>query len=202
MTPSAPDDSPLVRQAGDLWCTATTSSFLDAARDGSLPEGAFHRWLVQDYHFATALTAFEGVLVARSRRPAQSVIIAGLTGMNAELSWFEEHAEKRGLQLESAIHSVCRRYRDFLLRAAHEEAPDGLYAALYGVEVAYYAAWSALQPRGPYAEFIERWSNPGFRDYVLLLKGLAEESLHDSSQLLFNEVLRHERDFWTMTWSG
>jgi thiaminase/transcriptional activator TenA len=192
----------LVRAAGELWGAATSSPFLDGAQDGSLPREAFERWLVQDYHFAVALTAFEGVLVSRSCRPAQSTIISGLAAMDAELAWFEEHSGRRKLDLQAPIHPVCQRYRDFLLRAAHGESVAGLYAVLYGVELSYFAAWSALRPEGPHAEFIERWSNPAFRDYVVKLRGLAEDASDASSQPLFNEVLRHERDFWAMTWSG
>lgn len=195
-------ESRFVRTAGDLWFAATRSPFLNAAGDGSLPAEAFDRWLAQDYHFACGLTAFEGTVVARSSRPEQSVVIAGLAAMDDELSWFEAQAGTRGLALRAPVHPVCRCYTDFLLRAVHEESLAGLYAVLYGVEVAYLAAWSALGPEGPYAELIARWSSPAFRAYVSRLRALAETAPDPTSQPLFDEVLRHERDFWAMAWSG
>ena len=73
---------------------------------------------------------------------------------------------------------------------------------LYGIEVSYCAAWSALEPKGPYQEFIERWTHPAFRDYVMRLKSLAEGEKDATSQDLFNEVLRHEEAFWSMTMGG
>jgi thiaminase/transcriptional activator TenA len=202
MVEQDPADSRFVRTAGDLWTLATRSPFLDAAADGTLPATTFAGWLVQDYHFALGLTAFEGVLVARSPRPAQSVIIQGLGAMDAELAWFEAHAAARGLVLGVPLDPACRRYVDFLLRGAHEESLPGLYAALYGVEVSYLTAWSARRPEGPYAEFIARWSSGPFRDFVLRLKALAEEAPDASAQGLFDEVLRHERAFWAMVWAG
>jgi thiaminase len=202
MVEQDPAGSRFVRSAGDLWTLATRSPFLDAAADGTLPATTFARWLVQDYHFALGLTAFEGVLVARTPRPAQTVIIQGLGAMDAELAWFEAHAGARGLELGGPVDPVCRRYVDFLLRAVHEESLPGLYAALYGVEVSYLTAWSALRRDGPYAEFIARWSSGPFRDAVLRLKSLAEEAPDASAQGLFDGVLRHERAFWTMVWSG
>ena len=195
-----PEDSRLVRAAGELWIAATRAPFLEAAQDGSLPAEAFTRWLVQDYHFAAGLTVFEGTLVARSERPAQSLFIRGLAALDEELSWFETEARARGLDLAAPVHPVCRRYVDFLLRAAHEESLPGLYAVLYGVEVAYLAAWSALRPEGPYADVIARWSSAAFREDVLRLQALAEAVEDSSTQPLFNEVLRHERDFWAMAW--
>ncbi len=195
-------DSHLVREAGDLWEKATHSPFLDGVRDGVLPQEAFHRWLVQDYHFVTAFLRFVGGVLLGSGRPQQTVLVHGITALGDELVWFEEHADLRGLELGSPLHPVCRRYNDFMLRAVHEESLPGLYSMLYGIEVSYYAAWSSLEPRGPYQEFIERWSHSAFRDYVIRLKSLAESETDATSQRLFNDVLRHEEVFWSMTTNG
>lgn len=196
------DASRFVLTAGSLWREATTSPFLEAAGDGSLPPERFGRWLVQDHHFAVGLTAFEGILAARLARPAQSAIIAGLGAMDSELSWFESEARARGLDLAGPVRTATRRYVDFLLAAVHEDSTAGLLAALYGVEVSYLAAWSALAAAGPYSDAISRWSSDPFRRYVLRLKAFAEAAPDPSSQPLFDEVLRHEREFWAMAWSG
>jgi len=55
---------------------------------------------------------------------------------------------------------------------------------------------------GPYAEYIERWSNSLFVDYVAELLGICDHDPDEIQQRQFNEVLRHERDFWCMTWEG
>jgi thiaminase/transcriptional activator TenA len=108
----------------------------------------------------------------------------------------------RVVDLEASHHPVCRRYVDFLIASAYSLPFAVLVAILYGVEVSYLASWSLLETNGPYAEFIERWSNDRFAVYVRGLLDLSEQHPHPDSQQYFDEVLRHERDFWHMTVGG
>lgn len=192
----------LIEQAGELWPQATQAEFLCAIERGDLPDEAFNRWLEQDYLFAKGLTAAQAIQASKTPRPAQSILIAGLSAMDAELGWFEAHAESRGIDLNADPHPVCSRYVDFLISSAYEKSFEDLLAILFGVEVSYFAAWSALRAEGPYAEFIDRWSNPHFEDYVNQLGRFARDHQRDSQQELFNTTLRHEHDFWRMTWEG
>ena len=194
--------SPLVVAGGDLWRQATQAAFLNAVAQGTLPAEAFQRWLVQDYLFAQGMARFQCIMTARAPRPAFTPLIGGLGALEAELTWFEHHAERLGLDLAARPHRTCRRYVDFLIAAAYGEPFAVLTAILYGVEVSYLAAWSALRPTGPYAELITRGSNPKFAEYVRSLLALAREHPHAGQQEAFNEVLRHEADFWQMTWEG
>jgi thiaminase/transcriptional activator TenA len=194
------DRSRLAAGAGELWQAGTTARFLDAVGDGTLPQEAFHRWLVQDYLFVKGFTRFAALTAAQTPRPAQSVLIGGLAALDAELAWFEEHARDRDLELETVAHPICRRYVDFLVASAYSQPPEILLAIFYGVEVAYTVAWGRLAARGPYAEFIERWTSPEFTAYVAELMGIADEHSHPGQQAAFNEVMRHEREFWQMTW--
>jgi formylaminopyrimidine deformylase / aminopyrimidine aminohydrolase len=73
------DNSLLVLRAGTLWQEATAAAFLDAIGDGTLPPEAFNRWLVQDYHFADALTSFQGIAAAKTPRQLRKPLVAGLT---------------------------------------------------------------------------------------------------------------------------
>jgi thiaminase len=196
------EDSALVQGAGDLWQQATTAKFLDAVGNGTLPAEAFNRWLVQDYYFADALTSFQAMAVAKTPRAFRKPLVSGLVALDAEMKMFEAQARERGLNLSGPRHDVCRHYRDFLLRTAYSEPYPVLLATLFGVEASYLAPWSKLKPTGPYAEFIERWSNAGFQEYVKSLRVLAESNPHAENQRHFNEVLAHERDFWRMTWEG
>jgi len=196
------DGSLLVLRAGTRWKDATTAAFLDAINDSTLPPEAFNRWLVQDYHFADALTSFQAIAAAKTPRQSRKSLIAGLGVLDAEMDWFEAQASARGLEFNAPVHEGCRRYCDFLIQAAYREPYPVLLAILFGVEASSLAAWSRLAPKGPYAEFIDRWSNPRFADYVESLRVLAEDNLHKSSQRYFNDVLTHEREFWRMTWEG
>lgn len=195
-------DSPFIRDAGELWTRATTSPFLDEIATGRLPREAFERWLVQDYHFARGLMVYQAVMVAKSPRPHQGVLIGGLAALDSELGWFESHAGARRLDLGGDVHPVCRRYTDFLIRTAHTEPFPVLAAVLFGVEVSYLHAWSAMEPAGPYAEFIERWSSPPFREYVDSLAAMAERTRTGEEQASFRLVLEHEREFWSMSYEG
>lgn len=196
------DESRLARGAGRLWEEGTRASFLDAVGKGSLPEEAFSRWLVQDYLFVRDLARFVAHTAAATPRPAQSVVIAGLSALDDELGWFEDHSARRGLALDVPAHTTCRRYTDFLLAAAYTRPFEVLLAILYGVEVAYTVAWGRLEAEGPYAEFIDRWTHAGFQAYVHKLREIADEHHHPGQQEAFNEVMRHEREFWRMTWEG
>ena len=196
------EDSILVQGAGSLWQPATTAKFLEAIGDGTLPVEAFNRWLVQDYRFADGLAVFQALVIAKTPREFRRPLVAGLTALEAELDWFENQARVRGLNLGAPVNEVCRRYTEFLVRVAYSEPVPVLLATLFGVEVSYLAAWSKLEPAGQYAEFIERWSAAGFREYVNSLRVLTESNPHAENQRHFNTVLVHERDFWRMAWEG
>lgn len=192
----------LAAGSGELWEPGTSARFLDAVGDGSLPEEAFNRWLVQDYIFVQGFTRFLAVAASRARRPEQSAMIGGLAALDAELAWFEEHVQARGLDLGADAHPVCRRYVDYLVAAAYTEPVEVLWAIFYGVEVAYTVAWGKLAAEGPYAEFIERWTTPEFQEYVAELLRITDASPHPGQQAAFDEVMRHEKEFWRMTWEG
>ena len=156
---------------GLLWDEATRSPFLNALAAGSLPADAFRRWLAQDYLFAKDLMAFQAILLAKAPRDCHQPLIGGLAALDKELGWFESHAARLQVDLDIAPHPTCRRYTDFLIRCAYTQPYPVLLAMLFGVEASYLAAWSALAPTGPYAEFIERWSSADFAAYVEALGG-------------------------------
>ena len=81
------------------------------------------------------------------------------------MNWFEAHATRLQVELDIPAHAICRRYTDFLLRSVYTEPWPVLLAILFAVEASYLAAWGALPPSGPYAEFTfyaSRLRRPGF----------------------------------------
>ncbi len=196
------DESRLARGAGELWKRGTEAAFLDAVRDGRLPRSVFDRWLVQDFLFVQGFTVFVSLVAAHAPRDVQSVTIQGLAALNDELDWFEDKLEQRGLDLQPSPHPVCRRYTDYLLASAYGKPVEVLLAIFFGVEAAYCVGWGRCEPKGPYAEFIERWTGPAFVKYVQALQGLVDAHPHPDQQAEFDEVMRLEHDFWGMTWKG
>jgi thiaminase len=194
--------SSLVRNAGPLWDEATQSPFLDALAAGALAADAFRRWLAQDYLFAKDLMAFQAIVLAKAPRDCHKPLIEGLAALDREMGWFETHAGRLQVDLGIPPQPTCRRYTDFLIRCAYTQTCPVLLAILFGVEASYLAAWSSLEPAGPHAEFIERWSSANFAAYVEALGALAERHPHEAAQEHFDELLVHEREFWKMSWEG
>ncbi len=191
--------SPLAVGAGRLWQLGTQARFLDEIAAGRLPRAAFDRWLAQDYLFVGGLLRFAALAVARIPRRQQGPVLAGLVGLDQELTWFEQQGRARGVDLNVAPHPVCRAYVDFLMRVGHTQSPEVLLSCFYGVEVSYLVAWSRLAPEGPYAEYIARWSHADFRGYVRDLLRLTPQQPTADCPEHFDQVLRYEAAFWNMT---
>ena len=191
-----------------VWKGATRHPFLEAVREGSFPAGAFEAWLAQDYLFVRDALVFQALLLARTPRSAQAVLASGLVGIEAELGWFEEQAERLGLALDTPRHPTTAAYRDFLAGLEREPYPIAI-TALWTIERAYLEAWRGAAPGHPeYRQFVEHWTTLEFADYVAGLEEAADNALRNSGEQVreraeaaFLEVTRLERDFWEMAWS-
>jgi thiaminase/transcriptional activator TenA len=182
---------------------------LDGVHEGTLSAGAFERWLVQDYLFVLDGLTFQSRLIARAPRRDQALLIGGLAALEAELGWFEEKAEERGLALDAPRHPTNAAYGEFL--ASLEDKPyPATITSLWALEFAYLEAWRNAAPGHPdYREFVERWTTPEFADYVSGLERAADIALDKATseeqwraETSFLEVARLEKDFWEMAFSG
>jgi len=176
-----------------LWRSATRHPFLAAVRDQTIGAQAFDRWLVQDCLFVSDLLTFQARLLARAPRPAQAVLAGGCVGLVEELAWFEEQADKRGLQLAAPKLPATEAYATLLTRLDTVEYRPAV-TALWTLEQVYLDAWNhaAAEPSS-YSEFTDHWTTPDFRSYVESLAGLAD---HDQEAGVVAEVLNHEIAFW------
>lgn len=187
----------------DTWRAATRHPFLAAVRDGTLPAAAFATWLAQDYLFVGDLLVFQARLLARAPRPAQAVLAAGLVALEAELTWFEQQAERHGLRLTTVRHPVTDAYHRYLLTL--DSAPVAVaLTALWALERAYLEAWQSAAPGAPeYRAFVDHWTVPAFAEYVTGLARAANAAVatgNDARQAeaAFLRVAELERDFWQM----
>ena len=184
----------LQRHPGE-WARATRHPFLAGVRDGTLPDGAFDTWLVQDALFVADLLTFQARLLARAPRPAQAVLAAGAAALVAELDWFEQQAAARGLDLRAAPLPATSSYAD-LLRRLDTAGTGPALTALWTVERTYLDAWSYAAPGTPaLREFVQHWTVPGFAGYVADLADAAD-AVREPDEAVFREVVAAEVAFW------
>jgi formylaminopyrimidine deformylase / aminopyrimidine aminohydrolase len=207
-TPVNTDD--LVRHHDSVWRGATEHPFLDGVREGTLPDGAFEEWLVQDYLFVLSALVFQSRLVPRAPRRDQGLIIGGLAALEDELGWFERKAAESDLPRDDATrHPTNETYGD-LFAALEDRSYPANVAALWAVERAYLDAWTNASPGAPeHRDFVEHWTTPEFSAYVRALAGAADLALDAASESdkreaedSFLEVARLERDFWSIAVAG
>lgn len=193
----------------EAWRAATRHPFLDGVREGTLPAGTFEEWLVQDYLFVLDGLTFQSHLVPRAPREDQALVAGGLVALEAELTWFEEQAERRGLVLERPRHPTNAAYGDFLAGLADGPYPAEI-VALWALEQAYLDAWRSASPGHPdYRPFVEHWTTPEFADYVAGLERAADAALAGASEsereragAAFLEVAWLEKGFWDIAIPG
>jgi thiaminase/transcriptional activator TenA len=195
----------LIADEAELWHAATHHPFLDAVRDGTLDPAAFSRLLVQDYHFALALTSAEGRYLAHAPRGDLEILAEGIQAMVAELAWFERKAAERGIDLAAPRQPTARAYLDYLQATTYEPYSVQL-TVLWALERAYLEGWrTALPGASAYREYVEHWTNPAFAARVEALEAAANRVLADAGEPerdAFRWIAQYERDFWQMAYTG
>lgn len=182
----------------NLWDQILTHPFVAAAADGTLPEEAFERWLVEDHHFVVGFRRFLARLVELAPDEAARDLLAGaLVPLQAELDLFRAAATERGLDLGTEPGPTTLGYTSYLLAST----ADGWRVALtvlYGAEKAYFDAWSVVRRQAeqssPYWPFIDNWSSPAFGEWVDDVGRLLEQVGRDERS--FERVVRFELRFW------
>ncbi|MGB3509233.1 MAG: TenA family transcriptional regulator [Microcoleaceae cyanobacterium] len=199
----------LLKKHSPIWENATTHSFLEECKNGTIKPQQFNTWLVQDYLFVVEFTR----MVARTLSVAPiahfDVIISGLNALKDELKWFEAKAIERKLYLHTQKQPTCTEYCEFMNKLT--EMPYPVQAtAFWAIELAYNQGWQLpgeMPP--PYHEFANRWGNSEFTNYVKLLEQQTNEVLQNTSQTIqsqaeatFLNVARLEKDFWQMAYNS
>ncbi len=188
----------------DLWAQITTHPFVLAAADGTLPQEAFDRWLVQDHHFVVGFRRYLGrMLDLATDEDARDLLAGGIAALTPELELFRSAATERDLDLDTEPSPTTLGYTAYVQVAPSEGFPVAL-AVLYGVEKAYHDAWAAVRAQAerssPYWGFIDNWSSQAFGDYVeqiaATLDRLTPDGPDDGIRRAFTRVVRFELAFW------
>ena len=195
----------LVQNHPQVWREAIVHPFLTQCQTGEIRPQQFSTWLVQDYLFVVEFTRMASRLLAAAPVSHFDVLLSGMIALKDELNWFRAKAAERQLNLETAKQPTCIAYCEFM--ESLTAAPYAVQAtAFWAIEAAYNQGWQlpgAMLP--PYAEFADRWGNPGFSEYVTLLERQADEALQSANsatqqqaEASFLRVAQLEKEFWQM----
>ena len=199
----------LIQSYPQVWHDATIHPFLTACKSGHIQPQQFNTWLVQDYLFVNEFTRMLAAALTAAPIDHFDVLLSGLSALKDELQWFRAKASERNLDLSSPAQATCLEYCQFMNSLT--SADYAVQAtALWAIELAYNQGWQlpGAMPE-PYAEFADRWGNPGFTDYVRQLEQQADQVLGRSPLVVqeqakdaFLAVARLEQGFWQMAFNS
>jgi thiaminase/transcriptional activator TenA len=198
----------MISRHGGAWEAATRHPFLEGCRTGTIAQGQFTTWLIQDYLFVVEFTRFAGRVLAAAPIGHFDVLLGGLTALRDELRWFRDHAGARGLRFDVPRQESCNRYCRFMDELAG--TPYSVQAtAFWAIEAVYNTAWRQASPMAaPYDDFARRWGSGEFGAYVEALArqadgalGAATEVEQARAEAAFLEVLELEKRFWQMAFA-
>ncbi|MEW6491589.1 MAG: TenA family transcriptional regulator [Cyanobacteriota bacterium] len=191
------------------WHEATVHPFLETCKQGTIKPEQFNTWLVQDYLFVIEFTRLAARMLAVAPPEHFDVLLGGLNALKDELLWFKEKAAERQLNLDTSKQQTCTEYCEFMSSLAAKPYPVQA-TAFWAIELAYNQGWQLPGVMvEPYAEFADRWGNPGFTEYVKLLEQQADEvlrttpeSVQQQAEASFLRVAKLEKDFWQMAFNS
>jgi len=172
----------LRERAEPSFTDAVEHRFVEELGAGTLPVGAFRRYLVQDYAFIAPLTrltghALGGAPTAEARR-ALTGALDTLTG--DEDDYFERAFDDLGVpttdRTDPDVRPATAAFEDLLLRAAHEGDYEESVAVLGAAEWVYLgwaerAAAAGGAERWYLSEWVDVHRGPEFEGYVEFLRG-------------------------------
>lgn len=192
----------LVDEAGPLWREITGHPFVRGVGDGSLDPAVFDRWLAADYVYVIGCRRLIAGLVAAAPDEGQrDVLAAGLAALRGELDMFRDQARRRGVDLEMEPGPTTLGYTAYTQAVLYEGYPVGL-TALYGIEKAYFDAWSSVRETAAeaYWPLVDNWSSASFARWVGELADLVDRVFSDgptpAARRAFHRVARFEARFW------
>lgn len=186
-----------------VWPALAEHPFVLATADGTLPEAAFDRWLLEDHAFVVEFRRFlAGVLTLAPDEASRDVLAGGIAALTPELTLFREELARRGLDPAAHTPSLgCASYTGFMLASLHD-GYEVASAVLYGVEKAYLDAWTTVRERAAaagsrYREFIDNWAAEPFAAYVADLGTLlGGDHPTEAQRVAFGRVAAFEVQFW------
>lgn len=187
--------------------------FLLGLTDGSLPEEAFTRYLVDDAHYLDRYARVLAQLAVRAPDPVGVELLAGSAGaaVAAERELHRGFLVPRGLDPDGDAAAeptpTCVAYTGFLESAAATSAYDvGLAAILPCFRVYAEVGRHILARRGPgdhpYAAWIDTYAAPEFDEAVRRMEAHVDAVASDrrAMSIAYERSTRFEWMFWDAAW--
>lgn len=210
----------LAQRAEPFWSEATDHVFTHAIGDGTMPDEAYVRYLIEDYTFITDLASTLGYLVAKAPdMQAKSRLSAFLALLTSEendyfLRSFDALGVPRETYARAAQGPVTRSFADLLLKSSGGGTyPEGLTCLLCAEWC--YLTWGEREAKKPrpaqfyLAEWIDLHAVAGFEDFVGWIRQELDRigpslgaEMQERLADLFRQMSALERDFFETAWSG
>lgn len=200
------------------WAAYTRHPFVTGLGDGTLPRGAFLRYLAQDYvfliHFARAWALAVVKAETLDEMRAASATVGAL--VNQEMGLHVRICAEAGLHdLEATVEAPQNlAYTRYVLEAGYSGDLLDLLAALAPCVMGYGEIGARLLaegPAAPYRDWIETYGGPDYqqlcRDVGALIDGALARRLGETPERLprwaglqtrFTNATRLEAGFWDM----
>ncbi|ORB64744.1 TenA family protein [Mycolicibacterium tusciae] len=168
---------------GDLAAAALAHPFVRGLGDGSLDREVFAGYVAQDAFFLESFARAYALALARSTDTPTLIALAGLiSGVADELGLHNSYAARWGIDMAGVEPSPATlAYTDFLLASA---ATGGLGVTLSAMTpcmrlYAWLGTSLDAEVAGPYAEWVQTYSDPGFESLASQLEGLLDQHADD-----------------------
>jgi thiaminase (transcriptional activator TenA) len=210
----------LYRAAQPLWDAQLEHPFVMGIGDGTLEEGRFRRWVLQDYGYLKEFARIFAWAVAKADRLESMGWYAKVLDLtlNGEMELHRAYAARFGIspaELESEpMWPTTRAYTDFLVRTAADGDMADLLAALLPCAWGYVVIGRALAAGSPpddqrYADWIAQYASEEFAEAAEWLRAELDrvaEGVGDAKRRRLEEIFvlssRYELRFWDMCWDG
>lgn len=204
----------LIGDNADLLKQMCHHPFLQQMADGTIPDERFLRWLTQDYLWIREFEQALAILASRAPRGMRRPFFEALLNLHAEIELFEETAARAGADISKGKMSLtCHAYANFLLATSVVRSFEEALVVFYASEQAYLEAWSYVKLNqtkpSPWQEFIELWTQEGYRQWVDSLGRQVDAAAEAASPTVIDLMkqtyrigLDYELRFWSMAFEG
>jgi thiaminase/transcriptional activator TenA len=202
------------------WRKELDHPFVRGIGDGSLPEAAFKRWVLQDYLYLIEYARVFAWAAAKADTLASMAWYAGVLDLtlNTEMDLHRRYAARFGISPEQLqaepMWPTTRAYTRFLVQTARDGDMVDLLAALLPCTWGYVFIGRALATEptpedSRYADWIQQYADDEFLEALEWLKGELNRLTQDITEEkrarvreIFLTSVHHEWEFWEMCWEG